>query len=118
MSNKKPTNVIAGTANSVSNTAILVINAFRSPLTTNIVTPPNEPPETTDPAKKTGGPGFNLALIAVIAFTAFCGVVLVGMSATFPDHANAIQTSAFDTMRNGFWAGLGALVGLIGGKAT
>jgi hypothetical protein len=112
-----------GTTDGAANTAILIIEALRSPLTTTVVVPPNANGEASkeaanDPAARKGGPGFKLALIAVIAITFLSGIALVVMAAAFPDPANALQTRAFEAMIDAFWAGIGALVGLIGGKVT
>jgi hypothetical protein len=112
-----------GTANPVSNTAILVIKSFFSPFSTTVVAPPNasgKPLEEAvrDPAARTGGPGFKLALIATVIITVLCGIAVVVMALMFPDQANTIQIKAFNTMSDVFSAGIGALLGLIGGKAT
>jgi hypothetical protein len=55
-----------------------------------------------------GGPGFKLALLAVIAITLLAGVAFVLMAATFHDPPNALQTKAFDTSIALVCAGMGA----------
>jgi ABC-type branched-subunit amino acid transport system permease subunit len=45
-------------------------------------------------------------------------VALVVMAFAFPEHANAMQTSTFETVRTVFVGGMGALIGIIGGKLT
>jgi hypothetical protein len=109
-------NLIVGTANSVSNTAMLILSAFQSPFTINTVVPPNAPQN--DPAARTGGPGFNLALIAIIGITVLCGIAFVVMAGIYPDHPNTTQDDVLHTMTHVFWAGIGCLIGLITGKAT
>ena len=59
-----------------------------------------------------------MALIAVVIFTALCFVAMLILAFALPDKPNPVQTDVASTITKAFVAGLGALIGLIGGKAT
>lgn len=105
-----------GTANALSNTAILAVEAFRSPLATTTVVPPHA--AASDPAAKSGGPGFKLALLAVISVTVVCLAAMLIIAFALHGQPNSVQAKVLDTVTNVFVAGIGALIGLIGGKAS
>jgi hypothetical protein len=110
-----------GTTSALSNTAILALDAFQSPLSTTVVVSPgvhSYDEVASDSATKTGGPGFKLALVAVIFITGICLVAMMIMAVALPDPADAVQTKVLDTVTNVFVAGIGTFIGLIWGKAT
>jgi hypothetical protein len=108
-----------GTPDPIANTALLLFEAVRSPLTTVSVVPPRDDPAQaiTDPAARTARPGFGIALLAVTAITILAFIAVLVMSVTLPNPPNATQIKAFDISADAFCAGMGALIGLITGKA-
>jgi hypothetical protein len=62
-------------------------------------------------------PTFNLIFIAVVALTIVSGVAATAL-AFAADGSHANQQSIFEGMNFGWKMGLGAIIGLLGGKAT
>lgn len=62
-------------------------------------------------------PTFKLIFLAVIGLTLFCGVAAIAL-AMLGDGAGANQQAVFNAMNSGWQLGLGAVFGLLGGKAT
>jgi hypothetical protein len=93
--------VKVGTTNPLGNTAVLVTEAVRAPLTTIIVVPPPKDPKAdpaqaiSDPAARRAGPAFGLALVAVITVTIVTLIAVLVMAALLSDHPTAFQTKAF-----------------------
>jgi hypothetical protein len=74
-----------------------------------VATPqPNPPAITLDPA-------FKLVLIIVTSLTVVLLFVMIGLAIT--GATNDASKNLFDTCSTGFKIGLGAIVGLLGGKA-
>jgi hypothetical protein len=110
-----------GTANAFANTAMLVGDAFSSPFTRTAIVPPSVTSgaeAAADAAAKIGGPGFKLALIAAVAITLICLLLIVVLPFLEPDPPTKMQAEAFDTIRAVFCAGAGAFIGLFTGKAA
>jgi hypothetical protein len=110
-----------GTGSAVANTALLIGEVIKSPLTINVVVPPKEddPGEAIkDPAARVAGRWFGVALYAVIALTFLTLIAVFFMAGTLTDHPTAYQAKAFDISVNAFWACVGVLIGIVTGKMT
>jgi hypothetical protein len=112
-----------GSSSRIANTALIAAESLRSPGETTVIVPrPTDQEAVREPDVLPANaivvsPHFKWLLIAVIAITVVCGAVQV-LLAVVLDKPTELQQQAFAAMNFGWQAGLGALFGLLGGKAT
>lgn len=76
---------------------------------------PAEKPKAAEPALYASDPTYKLVLITVIAITAVCGIADIILASMWPDPTQ-LQQQAFAAVDVGWKGGLGAILGLLGGK--
>lgn len=122
--------VIIGSPNLVANTAIIAIESLVSPGDKSVVLPhkgpetePSQKPNETahdfskDPGAIVLSPNFKLVFVTVLAITVLSGAAQIVM-ASFWANPNGLQQEVFSAMDFAWKAGFGAIVGLLGAKAS
>lgn len=108
---------------SIANSAIVISDTLRSPQTNTVIVSSDEEAKRAESGENIGGGGivvrseFKLILWAVILITAFSGLAEIVMAGLWTTPTN-MQQEVFDKMGLAWQVGVGALIGLIGGKVT
>jgi hypothetical protein len=105
-------------AGPVANVANLAMSAFTSPLTTTVIEPAE--PKQVEPIKPgsiISGPNYNVLLLFVFGLTVVTGAAQLMLALALGEHPTPMQQQAFAAMNFAWQAGLGAILGLLGGKA-
>ena len=130
-------NMVVGAANPVANGAMIAMHSLMHPSKTTVIVPPRdlsdikrEETGQTDseivPKKPEGpwkpgtvvlGTTYNWILVAFFLITVVSGVAHVVLAAVWGDEPNEMQQDAVSAIRSTFQSGVGAFLGLIGGKS-
>lgn len=123
---------VKGSSSAVVNTAIIASESLRSPLEISIVEPSisgapvnlgrHRVRDSATNALATKGPiavtpTFKLVFLSVLAITALAGVAQIIMAFVW-EKPTVAQQEVFEAMGSAWKTGFGAVVGLLGGKAT
>jgi hypothetical protein len=134
--------VVPGSANLIANVATIAMESFASPTTETIIQTPSvsapgqqgtAPPPPPPPRRKGAGTGaaappspakppivlsphFKMIFLAVLALTILAGLALITLASIWTSPTE-LQKQAFSAMDFAWKAGLGAIFGLLGGKA-
>jgi hypothetical protein len=131
--------VVAGSSNFIANTATIARESIVSPTTETIIQSPSAtvsgqpspPSPPVPPRSRQKGPGpstppgpkpiivpphFKMIFLAVLAITILAGVALIILASTWSSPTD-LQKQTYAAMDFAWKAGLGAIFGLLGGKA-
>jgi hypothetical protein len=110
-------------ANFVANSAMVVVTSVTSPTTVSVVdlatattVPPSMAPPPGHPVA-TVAPTFKLVFLSVLAITVVAGLLQIVLAAYWTT-PTANQQASFEAMSFAWKTGLGAILGLLGGKVT
>jgi hypothetical protein len=112
-----------GIANLIANTASVAAASLRSPTEESVIVPTKgraEPPLERireDPAAIIIPPRFKLVFLSVLTVTVLAGLAEIVMASIWGT-PTGLQGTVFSTMDFVVKAGFGAMVGLLGGKAS
>lgn len=115
-----------GVGNFIANSALIAAASLQSPAKESVILPAKGRRETDnqpraaamgDPAAILISPRFKLVFISVLIITVMCAIAEVVMASVWPT-PNGPQGNVISTMDFVFKAGFGAMIGLLGGKAS